>query len=145
MSPTETKPRAARVARIVGPDGGRRYGMGRMRARFLADGAETDDRYSISEWWLEPRSHGPGVHSHDEDHVYYVLTGTVSVLIGGAWVAAERGSAALIPGGTPHDFENRGTVECGFLVINVPGGFEEDLPDIVRWFEEQPITDVTGD
>jgi hypothetical protein len=35
-----------------------------MRAVFRADGGETADTYSISEWWLEPGTPGPGPHSH---------------------------------------------------------------------------------
>ena len=30
--------------------------MGRISAVFKADDAETESRYSISEWWLEPRT-----------------------------------------------------------------------------------------
>ena len=32
--------------------------------------------------------------------------------------------------------------ECGFLTINTPGGFEEMLPDIVKWFAVHPLEDV---
>ena len=32
---------------------GRTYEVGPMSAVFKADGAETDDRYCVSEWWLE--------------------------------------------------------------------------------------------
>jgi len=48
-------------------------------------------------------------------------------------------SMVLIPGGTPHDFENRGTVECGFLCINRPAGFERKMPELVAWFAENPL------
>jgi hypothetical protein len=30
--------------------------MGRIQSVFKADGAETADRYSISEWWLDPET-----------------------------------------------------------------------------------------
>jgi quercetin dioxygenase-like cupin family protein len=113
-----------------------------MRAIFLADGEETDARYSISEWWLEPRTRGPGTHAHSDDHIFYVLAGTVSLLIDGEWTDATRGSYALIPGGVPHDFENRGSEECGFISINAPGGFERSMPGIVRWFADHPLADV---
>jgi quercetin dioxygenase-like cupin family protein len=116
--------------------------MGRMRAVFFADGAETADRYSISEWWLEPRTRGPGTHSHADDHIFYVLAGTVSLLADGEWTDVPRGSYALIPGGVPHDFENRGTDECGFISINAPAGFEQMMPQIVRYFAENPLGDV---
>jgi len=53
--------------------------MGRIAAVFKADGAETSDRYSISEWWLEPDTQGPGARSHPEDDVFYVVEGTMSL------------------------------------------------------------------
>ena len=119
--------------------------MGRMRAVFFADGDETAGRYSISEWWLEPRTRGPGAHSHADDHIFCVLTGTVSLLIDGERTDVRRGGYALIPGGTPHDFENRGQQECGFIVINAPGGFEQMMPGIVDWFAKDPVGDVADD
>jgi len=130
---------ATRKPLIARPGQGRAYDMGRMRAVFHADGAETDERYSLSEWWLQPRTGGPGGHAHSDDHIYYVLTGTLSLCIDGARKEAPRGSYVLIPGGTPHDFENRGTVECGFLCINRPAGFERKMPELVAWFAENPL------
>src|SRR5579862_4360742 len=139
-----TPEQSLRKPLIVRPAQGRRYGMGRMQAIFLADGQETGDRYSISEWWLEPRTPGPGIHSHPDDHIFYVLTGTLSLFIDGEWTEATRGCCALIPGGLPHNFENRGEEECGFLNVNTPGGFEEDLPGIVQWFKENPLQALAG-
>jgi hypothetical protein len=34
--------------------------MGRIAAVFLADGAETRERHSVSEWGLDPNTQGPG-------------------------------------------------------------------------------------
>ena len=118
--------------------------MGRMRAIFFADGKETDSRYSISEWWLEPRTPGVGPHSNPEDHILYVLAGTVSLLIDDKWTDATRGCYAVIPGGITHAFENRGSEECGFISINAPGGFEQKMPDIVKWFAEHPLGEGPG-
>lgn len=130
--------KSARAAAIVAPGQGRVYPMGKMRAVFKADLGETDTQYSISEWWLEPNTTGPGPHSHPEDHVYYVIEGELSVFFDGAWSQAERRSYILIPGGTVHDFQNRSTAQVGFMSINVPGGFETELPGIVDWFAENP-------
>ena len=115
---------------IVPPEQGRLYAMGRMHAVFKADTDETAGRYSVSEWWLEPRTRGPGVHVHPEDHVFYVIAGTLSLRIGDDWSEVAKGSYAVIPGRTPHDFENRGSVPAGFIVFNTPGGFETKMPDI---------------
>ena len=78
----------ARTALFLAPGAGRAYPMGRISALFKADGAETAGGYSISEWWLEPHTQGPGAHSHPEDDVFYVLEGTMSFLVDGNWVGA---------------------------------------------------------
>jgi mannose-6-phosphate isomerase-like protein (cupin superfamily) len=120
------------------PAGGRQYPMGRIAAVFLADGVETQERYSISEWWLEPNTKGPGAHSHEEDDIFYVIEGTMSFLLGDRWVDAPRGAFVLAPGGMKHDFENRSDQRAGALNFSVPGGFEAAMPGISRWFRENP-------
>ena len=127
---------------IVRPDQGRRYDMGRMRAVFFADGEETASRYSISEWWLEPRTRGPGAHAHEDDHIFYVLAGTLRVVVDGKQNDAARGTYVLIPGGVPHDFENHGKDECGFISINIPAGFEQMMPQLAKWFGQNPLRSV---
>jgi mannose-6-phosphate isomerase-like protein (cupin superfamily) len=112
--------------------------MGPVNAIFKADGAETRKRYSISEWWLDPYTRGPGVHSHDEDDVFYVLEGTMSFFVGGEWIDARAGSLVIAPGGTPHDFENRTGKRAGALNVSVPGDFEPHMKGIARWFRERP-------
>jgi mannose-6-phosphate isomerase-like protein (cupin superfamily) len=116
--------------------------MGRMDAVFKADGAETGNRYSISEWWLEPHTAGPGAHTHEEDDVFYVIEGTMSILIGDRWIDAPRGSFVLAPGGVTHSFENRTSSRAGMLNFSIPGDFEPEMPEIVKWFETNPLRDA---
>ena len=123
---------------ILAPGEGRDYPMGRIRALFKADREETAGRYSISEWWLEPRTKGPGPHSHPEDDVFFVIEGTMSFLVGERWVDAPRGSFVLAPGGVTHDFENRSGTRAGVLNLSCPGGFEADMPGIAQWFGNNP-------
>jgi mannose-6-phosphate isomerase-like protein (cupin superfamily) len=127
---------------ILGPGEGRDYPMGRIAAVFKADGGETGGKYSISEWWLDPYTAGPGPHSHPEDDVFYVLAGTMSVLVGDEWVEASAGSFLLVPGEVTHTFENRGGERAGVLNVSVPGDFEERMPGIARWFAEHPPGDT---
>lgn len=124
------------------PNEGRDYPMGRIRALFLADGAETGDRYSVSQWWLEPHTKGPGAHHHDEDDLFFVIEGTMSFLLGERWVDAPKGSFVLAPGGTTHDFENRSDARAGVLNFSVPGGFEPEMTGIAQWFAEHPPEDA---
>lgn len=130
---------------IVRPDQGHSYEMGRMRAVFFADEKETAGQYSISEWWLEARTRGPGAHSHEDDHIFHVLAGTLTLLIEGERTDAPQGSYVVIPGGTTHDFENHGAEECGFTSINVPAGFEKMMPQIVKYLKDDPVGDVVDD
>ena len=120
---------------VVAPEQGRAYEMGRMRAVFKADLEESAHRYSVSEWWLEPGTRGPGAHEHGEDHVFYVIAGTLSVWVsdhwsGDRWLDLAKGSYVVIPGETPHNFENRGVERAGFIAFTAPGGFEARMPDI---------------
>jgi mannose-6-phosphate isomerase-like protein (cupin superfamily) len=127
---------------ILGPGEGRAYPMGRIQALFKADGDETGKAYSISEWWLEANTKGPGAHSHPEDDIFFVIEGTMSVLVGERWVDATKGSFVLVPGGTTHDFENRSDSRAGMLNLSIPGEFEPEMPGIVSWFAENPAGDA---
>ena len=129
---------------VVKPDEGREYDMGRMRAVFFADGDQTANRYSISEWSLDARTEGPGAHSHPDDHIFYVLEGTLSLFIEGQRTDAPRGSYALIPGGASHDFQNFGEETCRFISINIPAGFEKMMPQLVKWFADKPLGDASA-
>jgi quercetin dioxygenase-like cupin family protein len=123
---------------VLAPGAGRRYEMGRIGAVFKADGADTAGGYSISEWWLEPHTTGPGQHSHPEDDVFYVIEGTMSLFVDGEWIDAPEGSFVLVPGGVTHDFENRSDSRAGVLNVSSPGDFEQHMPAIVDWFAEHP-------
>ncbi len=126
---------------VVRPGEGRAYTMGPLYAAFKADGDETRGRYSISEWWLEPYTRGPGAHTHEEDDVFFVLEGTMSFFVGGAWVDAPKGSLVIAPGGTAHDFENRTGERAGALNVSVPGDFEPQMADIAEWFRARSAAD----
>lgn len=133
---------ALRKPVILAPGEGRAYPMGRIGAVFKADGPETESRYSISEWWLEPHTQGPGAHAHPEDDIFYVIEGTMSVLVGEEWTHAGKGSFVLVPGGVVHDFENRGITRAGVLNVSIPGSFEPHMRSIAQWFAEHPPKDT---
>ena len=132
ISPTDRRPL------VLAPGEGRSYPMGRISAVFKADGAETAGRYSISEWWLEPHTQGPGHHSHPKDDVFYVLEGTLSIFVHDTWIDAPAGAFVLVPGGVTHAFENRGDTRAGALNVSAPGEFETRMPRISDWFLQHP-------
>jgi len=131
-----------RVGIFLPPGEGRSYPMGRISAVFKADGDETQKGYSISEWWLGPNTQGPGAHSHAEDDMFYVIEGTMTFLMGDRWIDAPKGSFILAPSGMTHDFENRSSSRAGVLNFSIPGDFEKDMPEIVKWFIDNPPKDA---
>jgi quercetin dioxygenase-like cupin family protein len=132
------EPGATRKPVILFPGDGRPYEMGGMHAVFKADGDDTHGRYNVSEWWLDPHTHGPGAHAHGEDDVFYVIEGTMEFLVGDEWHEASKGSFVLAPGGVTHDFKNSSDDRAGALNFGVPGGFEAMMPSIVEYFAEHP-------
>jgi mannose-6-phosphate isomerase-like protein (cupin superfamily) len=116
------------------PGAGRSYDVGSMQSVFKADGVETGERYSVSEWWLDAGQAGPGPHSHEaNEELYYVVEGTMSFLVDTEWIEAPRGSFLRVPAGTTHDFQNRSAGRAGVLNVFIPGGFEILMPRLVAW------------
>lgn len=141
MSPTEG---ASSQVIFLRPGDGRSYQAGPMRAVFKADGAETEDRYCVSEWWLEAGDSGPGPHSHEDNvEIFYVIEGTMSFLAGDTWLDARRGSFLRVPAGVTHDFKNRSTARSGALNLFMPGGFEVLMPAIVDYFAKQSPSEAS--
>ena len=87
--------------------------------------------------------HFCSVRRHLSDYGVYVIEGDLAVYLQGkGWLEAERGSYIYIPGGIEHGFENRSDSTVGFMSINTPGGFEKSIPQIVHFFEENPLGDA---
>lgn len=124
---------------VLGPGEGRRYEMGRLRAVFKADGAETGDRYSVSEWLMEPGFEGVGAHSHEaNDEIFFVTAGRPELLVGEEWRAVEAGAFLRIPAGVMHNFRNLSGEPAALMNVFIPGGFETNMPAIVEWFANNP-------
>lgn len=120
------------------PGGGRRYAMGRLTALFKADGAETGERYSASEWLLDPGQPGVGAHYHEmNEEIFLVLEGCPDFLLGEAWTPCPKGTFLRIPAGVLHDFRNPGPESARFFSMFIGDGFERNMPAIVDWFAKR--------
>jgi mannose-6-phosphate isomerase-like protein (cupin superfamily) len=136
IRPDETLPEGVIV---LEPGAGRQYPCGPMHAAFLADGAETGDRYSVSLWWVEPDRPGPGAHSHAaNEELFYVVEGTMTFQVGDRHLDAGVGTFLRVPAGVLHDFYNRSATRAGVLNVFIPGGFEANMAGIVEWFRTRP-------
>ncbi len=119
-------------------DAGRVYSLGKdnnTTVKFKADGAEVDNQYAITEWWLDANAPGVEQHIHEaNDELIYVLAGPVSVMNGDGWQTLETGAIAIIPAGTPHGFRNDSDKRVGILNILMGGAYEAMMPQIQAMF-----------
>ena len=123
---------------LVRPGGGRKYPCGPMEAHFLADGPESDDRYSVSIWYVAAGGAGPGPHSHEaNEELFLVVEGTIMFQVGNQHVHAPTGTFLRVPAGVIHDFYNTSDQRAGVFNVFIPGGFERSMPSIVDWFRSE--------
>ena len=124
MHATETN------VKIVGPGDGAEGFLGSIGVRFMIDGSEAGERFSLVEHPMSPRSLAAPLHLHTrEDEYSFVLEGRMGALLGDAVVEAGPGDLVFKPRNQWHTFWNAGDEPCRILEIISPAGFE-------RFFEE---------
>ncbi|HYW29037.1 MAG TPA: cupin domain-containing protein [Gaiellales bacterium] len=112
--------------RIITPDQGAHGFLGSIGARFLIDGPDTGERFSLVEHPMSPRALAAPLHLHTrEDEYSYVLQGRMGALLGDDAVEAGPGDLVFKPRNQWHTFWNAGDEPCRILEIIAPAGFEE--------------------
>ena len=118
------------MATIIGPSDGKDGFLGSIGVRWMIDGAEADQRFSLVEHPMSPRALAAPLHRHNrEDEYSYVLEGRMGALLGDEVVEAGPGDLVFKPRGEWHTFWNAGEEPCRILEIISPAGFE-------KFFEE---------
>lgn len=96
----------------------------------VAPPSATGGRYSLYRIDLPPLAAGTRPHFH---HAFVesltVLTGTVSLLDGTAWVSAVEGDHLVVPELGVHAFRNDTTEAAALLMLSTPGAAREDYFD----------------
>jgi mannose-6-phosphate isomerase-like protein (cupin superfamily) len=100
----------------------------------LATGEETNDAFFQFEA-IVPGGGGPPPHVHSrEDETFYIVSGSLEILLGDKTYHAKRGDFVYIPRGTVHRFKNVGGDMAVQLVTFVPAGierfFQEVFPEV---------------
>lgn len=91
---------------------------------FLAEGKDTDGRFSLGEG-LAPKGAEPPPHTHTrEDEAYYILEGELVFHVGGQTIEAKAGDYVWLPRGIEHSFELKSS-QARALVLFAPAGLEE--------------------
>ena len=111
--------------KIVSPEDGAMGFLGSIGARFMIDGHETGDRFSLVEHPMSPRALAAPLHIHTrEDEYSFVLQGRMGALLGDDVVEAGPGDLVFKPRNQWHTFWNAGDEPCRILEIIAPAGFE---------------------
>jgi mannose-6-phosphate isomerase-like protein (cupin superfamily) len=122
--------------KVVGPDNGREGFLGSIGVRFMIDGPDSEERFSLVEHPLSPRALAAPLHRHThEDEYSFVLEGRLGALLGDEVVEAGPGDLVYKPRNQWHTFWNAGDEPCRILEIISPAGFE-------RFFQE--LSDLGG-
>lgn len=106
--------RAAEAERLEFPDG--------SSMTLLADSHATDAKLSVHHTVLPAGAAGASPHHHTTAaEVFYVLRGTVQLLVGDDVVLAGPGDLAVVPPGVSHAFAAAPGTEAELLVAITPG------------------------
>ena len=139
---------AATAAKVLGPKDGKAGFLGSIGVRFMIDGADADERFSLVEHPMSPRALAAPLHRHTrEDEYSYVIEGRLGALLGDDVVYAEAGDLVHKPRNQWHTFWNAGDVPSRILEIISPAGFEdffEELSDMggVANVDPEVLTDL---
>ena len=125
---------AISTVKLVGPDNGREGFLGSIGVRFMIDGPDAEERFSLVEHPLSARALAAPLHRHTrEDEYSYVLQGRMGALLGDEVVEAGPGDLVYKPRDQWHTFWNAGDEPCRILEIISPAGFEgffQELSDL---------------
>jgi mannose-6-phosphate isomerase-like protein (cupin superfamily) len=110
-------------ARVLGPgEAERRYRARGSVMFFKALASQSDGDISLMERTLPPGGRRPPPHRHTNcSEAYFVLNGTVAVIVEGHELIVGPEGFVLVPRGTTHTFANAGSDEARLLVIHAPG------------------------
>jgi quercetin dioxygenase-like cupin family protein len=120
------------TARVLGSRDGKAGFLGSIGVRFMIDGEDVQDRFSLVEHPMSARALAAPLHRHTkEDEYSYVLQGRVGALLGDEALIANPGDLIFKPRSQWHTFWNAGDEPARILEIISPAGFERFFGELV--------------
>ena len=120
------------MAKVVGPGEGKAGFLGSIGVRFMIDGDEAGDRYSLVEHPMSPWALAAPLHRHSrEDEYSFVIEGRMGALLGDEELVAGPGDLVFKPRDQWHTFWNAGDEPARILEIISPAGFEKFFEELV--------------
>jgi mannose-6-phosphate isomerase-like protein (cupin superfamily) len=119
------------MAKVVGPGEGKSGFLGSIGVRFMIDGCEAGDRFSLVEHPMSPWALAAPLHRHSrEDEYSFVLEGKMGALLGDEELVAGPGDLVHKPRDQWHTFWNAGDEPARILEIISPAGFEKFFDEL---------------
>jgi quercetin dioxygenase-like cupin family protein len=120
-------------AKVVGPHDGVAGFLGSIGVRFMIDGPEAGQRFSLVEHPMSARALAAPLHRHSrEDEYSFVLEGQVGALLGDEALVGKPGDLIFKPRNQWHTFWNAGDEPARILEIISPAGFEDFFRELVE-------------
>src|SRR5205809_3374462 len=121
----------ATTLKVIGASEGKGGFLGSIGVRFMIDGSEAGERFSLVEHPMSARALAAPLHLHTrEDEYSFVLEGRMGALLGDDVVEAGPGDLVSKPRGQWHTFWNAGDEPARILEIISPAGFERFFAEL---------------
>jgi mannose-6-phosphate isomerase-like protein (cupin superfamily) len=96
-------------------------------AEYLATGDSTNGRFGLYRWNMSPAKSGPDPHFHRSiSESFFVISGSIKLYDGKAWIDAAPGDFLFAPEGGIHGFRNESGADASMLILFAPGAPRED-------------------
>jgi quercetin dioxygenase-like cupin family protein len=120
------------TTKVVGPRDGKAGFLGSIGVRFMIDGDEAGERFSLVEHPMSARALAAPLHRHTrEDEYSYITEGRIGALLGDEVVIGGPGDLIFKPRNQWHTFWNAGDEPARLLEIISPAGFERFFAELV--------------
>jgi quercetin dioxygenase-like cupin family protein len=110
---------------------------------YLATGDSTGGQFGLYRWEMAAAQSGPEPHFHRTiSESFYVLSGTIRLYDGIAWIDGRPGDFLFVPEGGIHAFRNESGEPTSMLILFAPGAPREDyFETLARVAEGLVMTD----
>jgi len=120
-----------RVSALFPTGSGTQFSLPFLDGSIRISGTQTDGEFSLLEMHVHPDM-GPDPHIHlNEVELFYVLSGSYTIVVGDESIEATPGSIALVPKGVPHGL-TAGPEGGRHLTVFSPAGPEGFFPEADR-------------
>ena len=100
-------------------------------------------RFSLLDSTARP-GNTPPLHRHDEDEVFTLLEGEITLAVGDETIVLSPGESAVAPRDVPHRYLITSAVDARWLVLTTPGRFDAFVRELSSPAEALGLPPASG-